>query len=369
MRLQPVRFRDPKPARYFRLVSSYEVNLNPWTSAADINIYTNGAATGVFASDAQQIHAIRGSDGTGWLKAWSSGSGGWSHWDGLGGGLASDPSIVGGPGRWDLFVRGTDQGLWTGSLTNGTWSGWSGLGGQITERPSAVQVGSEIDVLVRGTNGDAWFINRVNGSWSVWSSLGSPPGGSMQGEPTLVGQYGLDTVMLLALVRGADGAIWQKYGVGAVAGGSWGPWVSLGGNLVSQPTAIVMADGSLSVFAIDPYHYVWTCKLSSSIWGTATPWTSLGNALQGFVTPLLEPNGDVSLFALGTNGGIYTQRLPVGGQPSGWSPFGIWDGGFTTPPRVVVDPESQVQLTAVHGVSISQNRRLNGAWGFWLSAQ
>ena len=62
-----------------------------------------------------------------------------------------------GAGRLDVFVQGTDAGLWHKSLS-GAWSGWGSLGGVLTASPAAAAASgsNRIDVFVRGSDGAVW---------------------------------------------------------------------------------------------------------------------------------------------------------------------------------------------------------------------
>jgi len=43
-----------------------------------------------------------------------------------------------GPGRLDVFLKGTDTALWHKNYTNNVWSAWEPLGGLLTPSPAAV---------------------------------------------------------------------------------------------------------------------------------------------------------------------------------------------------------------------------------------
>jgi hypothetical protein len=61
-------------------------------------------------------------------KTWTGTS--WSNWISLGGSPTSSPAATSPTsGAIDVFVRGTDNGLWENSFSNGSWSGWTSVGG------------------------------------------------------------------------------------------------------------------------------------------------------------------------------------------------------------------------------------------------
>jgi microsomal dipeptidase-like Zn-dependent dipeptidase len=73
--------------------------------------------------------------------------------------IASDPAVCSwAPGRLDVFVRGTDNALWTKWYDGNNWSGYLQLGGEpIASDPAAVSWGpNRIDVFVRGTDNALW---------------------------------------------------------------------------------------------------------------------------------------------------------------------------------------------------------------------
>ena len=84
---------------------------------------------------------------------------GWQPWTSLGGIMYSGTGPAAsswGSGRLDVFVVGTDLGLWHQGY-NGAWSGWESLGGILTSSPAAASPASgKIDVFVRGTDSGLW---------------------------------------------------------------------------------------------------------------------------------------------------------------------------------------------------------------------
>src|SRR5262245_13368926 len=68
-------------------------------------------------------------------------------------GFVSDPAAVSwGPGRIDVFVRGSDNALWHKWFEN-QWSGWESLGGSITSAPDVASWGAgRLDVFARGSD-------------------------------------------------------------------------------------------------------------------------------------------------------------------------------------------------------------------------
>ncbi|MEY2449595.1 MAG: hypothetical protein QOH79_3071 [Acidimicrobiaceae bacterium] len=106
-------------------------------------------------------------------------------------------------GTQDVYVRGTDDALWTRHFASDVWGPWLSLGGIITSAPAA----SGTDVYARGTDNALW---TRSGS-APWTSLG----GIITSPPSVTGSD--------LYVRGTDNALWTRR--------ASTPWVSLGGVL------------------------------------------------------------------------------------------------------------------------------------------
>ena len=104
-------------------------------------------------------------------------TGEWGTWASLNGQLTSTPAAVSsGNGRIDVFVRGSDNALWSRSSSDGgtSWSSWKSLGGQLaaTTGPAvSSQRAGQLDVFVIGTDNALWHRSYASGTWSSWESL------------------------------------------------------------------------------------------------------------------------------------------------------------------------------------------------------
>jgi len=157
---------------------------------------------------------VRGTDDQLWTRTLPLG-GSWSPWTNLGGLLATGPAAVSvGSAQLDVYVVGTDHGVWRRSRSAGGWSGWQTLGGRTYTAPTATSSpqGGEAWVFVRGTN-DALFLNMsATGTWTGWRSLG----GVLIDAPAAAGTTGgVDVV-----VRGTDNALWSSL----YRNGAWSGW-------------------------------------------------------------------------------------------------------------------------------------------------
>ncbi|MEY2423727.1 MAG: hypothetical protein QOI95_3794 [Acidimicrobiaceae bacterium] len=189
------------------------------------------------------------------------------------------------PGTEDVYVRGTDDALWTRQLNNGMWGPWVSLGGAITSAPAA----SGSDVYARGTDNALWTRHGP----SPWVSLGGVITSAPAATPTDL------------YVRGTDNALWNRH----LNNGMWGPWVSLGGAITSAPAA-----SGNDVYARGTDNALWTRHGPS-------PWVSLG----GVITSAPATNGS-DVYARGTDNALWTRRAP--------SPWVTLGGQITSPPSV-----------------------------------
>ena len=213
----------------------------------------------------------------------------WLGWESLGGILTSSPGVSSwGPGRLDVFVRGTDNALWHRAYQNG-WGGWESLGGILTSSPAAVSWGNgRIDVFVRGTDNALWHKWYQNG-WSGWESLG----GILTSDPAVCswGSGRLDV-----FVRGTDNALWGKS-----YQGSWGGWGSLGGVLNTGPGAVSWGNGRIDVFAAGTDSALW----HRSYQGSWSGWGSLGGVLTSAPAASSWSSGRLDVFVRGTDNALW----------------------------------------------------------------
>jgi hypothetical protein len=199
-------------------------------------------------------------DGINW-SIWSEVPGGWS--------TISEPAaafivrqILQNSGPLELFVRGTDNGIYENTFDGNSWSTWSEVpgGGQTLSGPAAVDDGGSLELFVRGLDDGIWendlnglgwslvpglltistpagvfdvksqklklFARGINnriyvndralfGNWSGWYEV--PPGGAL----TLAGPSGLiDNNTLKLFITGLDDGIFEN----DFSGGNWSGW-------------------------------------------------------------------------------------------------------------------------------------------------
>jgi peptidoglycan/xylan/chitin deacetylase (PgdA/CDA1 family) len=196
-----------------------------WSAQTSVGGKIVGAPSAALASTTLVV-AARGTDGALWLRMSHSGT--WGPWQSAGGVLSAAPAVVGhADGRIDVFVRGSDDRLWTRTLPfGGTWSGWIDLGGRLSTGPAGASPGSgRVDVYVAGTDHAVWRRTRSAGQWSGWQSLG---GLTYTAPAATANPQGGEAWVF---VRGTNNMLYLNT-TAATTG-----WRSLGGVLIDAPAA------------------------------------------------------------------------------------------------------------------------------------
>lgn len=185
--------------------------------------------------------AARGADNALWTRWFDGGS--WGPWESFGGIISSDPALSYTGEEFAMFGRGADNALWfrkSRPYSVGDWSDWESLGGVLTSSPSASSRGpGRLDVFTRGSDSALWTKNFDSSGWSGWRSAG----GILSSDPASVSwsEHRIDV-----FVRGADNALWQNT-FSSVEGQGWSVWSSLGGILSSNPSAGSAGKSQISV--------------------------------------------------------------------------------------------------------------------------
>jgi hypothetical protein len=297
-----------------------------------------GSAAVAWASDRLDLFVV-GTD-QGLYHKWWDGSG-WGPsvlgWEGLGGVCIGSPVVESwGPDRLDVLVVGTDEALyhkwWDGSAWGPSVTGWESLGGLIQpapmRKPSIVAWGpNRLDIFVVGIDGalyHKWWDGSAWGpSVTGWESLG----GVCASSPAAV-SWAPDR--LDVFVIGTDGALWHRWWDGS----TWGGWESLGGVCIGTPAAVAWAANRLDLFVIGTdgalYHKWW----DGAAWGpSVTDWEPLGGVCASSPTAVAWAADRLDLFVLGTDQLLYHKWWDGSGWgPSvlGWEPLGgVIRGGPT----------------------------------------
>ena len=85
--------------------------------------------------------------------------------------MGSGPTVASwSESRLDVFVRGTDNALWSQFWDGNNWSGWISLGGTITSTPAVCSWKLyRLDVLVKGYDNKLWHrAHDLENGWYGW---------------------------------------------------------------------------------------------------------------------------------------------------------------------------------------------------------
>jgi plastocyanin len=301
------------------------------------------------------VAAVRGSDGNVYASTFLTS---WSSWSSLSGTSLSNPAICSsGAGTVQLFVRGSDDGVYHKSFSGGTWSSsWDIPNGLTSDQPACAVLNGVLYLVVRGTNNVTWYNSKTlsPSSWSGWTSLK----GSTPTAPVLVATPSLNRLDLI--VRGIDNGTWHK----SFTGGAWAQsWDNIGGITAGVPA--VASDGTtLHVVVKGPDGSVWynSMPFSSSAW---SGWVSLQGTTSHNPALSIDPSGNVHLVVVGIDGSLWHLVKSVGGS---WSTTWNYAGGVTmNSPGFAFSGTTGVALVQSVDGSVWFNTQTSSAWTGWLA--
>jgi len=204
-------------------------------------------------------------------------------------------------------------------LGRGTWTSWESIGGSTTDVPQAVtRTAGRIDVVVRGSDGAVYNkVLQANGWWpsqTGWASIG----GATTGSPALAvrGDGSLDVA-----VRGSDNSVYLKSWSATTS--TWIPsqtdWSSLGGSVADSPRVGERTTGEIDVVVLGsdnvPYNKVW--NPSNGWWPSQTGWVGLGGSATSTPAILELANGQIELTRHSSDNHAADKRWSAA---NGWSP-------------------------------------------------
>lgn len=217
------------------------------------------------------------------------------------------------PGRFDVFVIGTDLALYQKALYGGAWhpsqsGGWTRLGGIVPEGPAAVLSPSpgRLEVFTVGTTHAIYHKSWDAGGWKPsqagWVRLGDP----VESAPVAVSR-GMGLVDLFAV--GPDRALYHK----AWDGTAWQPspaWERLGGRVVGVPAAASWAPDRLDLVALGPDRQVRHLAWGPTGWRPA--WEPIGGTMEGGLAAVSWGPDRLDVFAVGTDRAVYHKAWDAG---------------------------------------------------------
>jgi hypothetical protein len=266
----------------------------PWVSLGGVATSAPGAASrGATTADV----FVRGTDGGMWRDFWNGTM--WTGWAPYGGGLTSGPGAVSwDSNRIDVFVRGTDNQMWHKWWDGTAWRGWEPLGGQLVGGPDVSSRGpNRLDVFARGTDNQLWHKWFDGAGWHNWEPLG----GVLTSDPTAV-SWGVNRIDVFG--RGTDNALWHKWFDGV----RWSGWERLGGILASAPSVASCTPGHLDVFALGTDMALNQLGFNGT-WGQ---WQRLGGQWASDPSAVCPPGTSaIDVFERGTNSGLWETSVPA----------------------------------------------------------
>jgi len=198
-----------------------------------------GAPVGVVSRNPNQLDIfVAGNDGKAYTAAWNAGvaNGQWQGWwNILTGAIPAGGTITAvsrDPNQLDVFLVSTDGGIytaaWDANVANGQWRGWWRITNGVSTPGSAVAAvtrnPNQLDVFVIGTDNGiytaAWNAGVANGQWQGWWRILDGVAGPRSG----VAAVSRDPNKLDVFIIGTDGAVWTAAWDANVASGQWQGW-------------------------------------------------------------------------------------------------------------------------------------------------
>jgi alpha-galactosidase len=230
------------------------------------------------------------------------------------------------------------------------------LGGTATGDPALVRANdADSAVFVRGANGMLQEQTTNNaGAWSgSWTSLGGPKGCGILGQPAA---YANADGSIDLFVRGDDSQAYQR----TYANGTWGPWVSLGGQIIDAPTVAYTGPGSWQLTATGTDDQIWTRSASSG-------WSSIGapTGLSVYGRPSAVADGSSTYVAVRTNDdSVWLDTLDTAsGTWSGWTGLG---GTISDSPTLLTTPSGVRLFARASDYTLWENDLTGAAWSGWF---
>ena len=259
------------------------------------------------SAGAKQLFARGANNELVWKYYSTTGTPGWSNWISLGGTLTSAPTAVTLFGSTDVYVRGTDNGLWTKHFDYfaGTWGAWTSVAGPaLAGAPAAVISNSQTHVFARAASNDSLMHYYKSGTTWANENLG----GTIVGDPATTAPTSTRPDVY---ARGTNNHLYHRFWNGS----SWAAWEDLGGTMNSSPAA--SSSSQMHVFyrsASNTLTHVWVNSLTP-------PWYS--EDLGGTITtaPGVQQTGTrIDVIAQGSDNAIYQKSYTTSWQT--WASLG-----------------------------------------------
>ncbi|HET8631266.1 MAG TPA: hypothetical protein VFL91_27925 [Thermomicrobiales bacterium] len=270
----------------------------PWTPwASQGGILSDSPAAASLGSRAYVF--VKGSDNALYTKS-TDAAGNFSNWQNLGGILTAAPAAASFNGRLYAFAKGSDNALYVKSSADGVnWSDWADQGGILLAPPAAASANGKLFAFAMGSDKALYVKWTADGTnWSNWASLG----GILTAAPAAAGFNG----QIYAFAKGSDNALYVKSSTDGV---NWGNWSDLGGILVAAPAAAVSGDGgTLYTFAAGNFGFAFERHMAAG--GAWSDWVSLGGKIVGPPAAASIPGGPLFVFVRWTDNALWDIHNP-----------------------------------------------------------
>ncbi len=313
---------------------------------------------------------VTGTDSGMYHKWW--GGSGWgpsiTGYENMGGKVIGNPEVVSwGPNRLDAFVIGTDSALyhkwWNGSAWGPSLTGYENMGGIVVGQPKVVAWGpNRLDVFVVGTDSGLYHKWWGGSGWGPSLTGYENMGGKIIADPEAVswGPNRLDV-----FVAGTDSALYHKWWNGSAWGPSLTGYENMGGVTLGKPKAVAWGPNRLDVFVIGTdralYHKWW----NGSAWGPSlTGYEFMGGKIVGSPEVVSWGPNRLDVFVLGTDRALYHKwwnGSAWGPSLTGWEYMG---GTIIDQPRAVSWGPNRLDVFVIGTDRALYHKWWNGsAWG------
>ncbi|MDB5170459.1 MAG: hypothetical protein JWO35_153 [Candidatus Saccharibacteria bacterium] len=167
------------------------------------------------------------------------------------------------------------------------------------------------------------------------------------------------------LVRGADGALWQK--TYDAADGGWKPWAKVGGTISSSPAVTTWGAGRLDVFSTNSSGELQHNWYGAGAWHS---WESLGSPAPG-ISLVSAPgavswaNGRIDIFGRGSDGVLWQKWYDA--NAGGWQPWARLGGVLNSAPTITNWGVGRLDLFSIGPAGDLQHYWHSNGWRTWES--
>lgn len=260
-------------------------------------------------------------------------------------GAARDIVTHSSEGRFEVFVVGTDNGVWHNSQRAGQkgWSGWEALGGDTKRIALAKNRAGRLELFAIGNDDAVWHCGRAAKAktFSPWQTLG--------GWAEQLAAAEADGGGFRVFVVGRERAVWQRTTTG-------GEWENMGA-VAKDVSAARLTNGGFEVFVVGDDDALWHNRQPrpGAAWNG---WQSLGGSAVR-ISSNMRKAGTLVVFALKPDGDFASLSQTSPSKWGSWQPL----RGATKPSAAPTQPlDARFTGTATMSISefdVSETRNVN----------